>query len=81
MADAQAELLGCEEHLRSLELKIEHERNNVMMAGLEDRFRAMEAVGQMWIAQAKKGLGDLERGQGQGQGRGHGMYLKPCRGC
>ena len=71
LADAQAELLGCEEHLRSLELKIEHERNSVMMAGLEDRFRAMEAVGQMWIAQAKKGLSDLERGHGVG----HGQYL------
>ena len=69
LADAQAELLGCEEHLRSLELKIEHERNNVMLNGLEDRFRAMEAVGQMWIAQAKKGLGDLELGRGHARGK------------
>ncbi|OCF43710.1 hypothetical protein I317_02463 [Kwoniella heveanensis CBS 569] len=61
LADAQAELLGCEEHLRSLEVRIENERNKVMMRGLEDRFRSMEVVGRMWVAQAKRGLTDLER--------------------
>ncbi|WWC91922.1 uncharacterized protein L201_006874 [Kwoniella dendrophila CBS 6074] len=61
LADAQAELLGCEEHLRSLEVRIENERNKVMMRGLEDRFRAMDAVGRMWVQQSKKGLRDLER--------------------
>jgi hypothetical protein len=65
LAEAQAELLGCEEHLRSLELRIERERNQVMLRGLEDRFRAMEAVGQMWSAQAKKGLSDLNRAHGE----------------
>jgi hypothetical protein len=62
---AQAELLGCEEHLRGLEIRIEQERNNVMMRGLEERFRAMEAVGRMWVSQGKKGLSDLEKMHGQ----------------
>ncbi|WWC64805.1 uncharacterized protein I303_107419 [Kwoniella dejecticola CBS 10117] len=61
LADAQAELLGCEEHLRSLEVRIENERNKVMMRGLEERFRAMDVVGRMWVQQSKKGLHDLER--------------------
>ncbi|WVW86378.1 hypothetical protein I302_108424 [Kwoniella bestiolae CBS 10118] len=61
LADAQAELLGCEEHLRGLEVRIENERNKVMMRGLEERFRAMDAVGRMWVQQSKKGLRDLER--------------------
>ncbi|WVR09610.1 hypothetical protein IAU60_006682 [Kwoniella sp. DSM 27419] len=61
LAEAQAELLGCEEHLRGLEVRIENERNKVMMRGLEERFRAMEVVGRMWVTQAKRGLGDLER--------------------
>lgn len=64
LADAQAELLGCEEHLRALEVRIEHERNVVMTRGLEDRFRAMEAVGRMWVSQAQKGLDDLEKVHG-----------------
>lgn len=70
MQEAQAELLGCEEHLRSLEVRIESERNKVMYAGLEERFHAMEAVGQMWIGQARRGLQDLEKGlpaEGEGQ--------------
>ncbi|KAK8853405.1 hypothetical protein IAR55_004111 [Kwoniella newhampshirensis] len=61
LAEAQAELLGCEEHLRSLEVRIENERNKVMMRGLEDRFRSMEVVGRMWVSQAKRGLADLEQ--------------------
>ncbi|EKD00741.1 hypothetical protein A1Q2_04933 [Trichosporon asahii var. asahii CBS 8904] len=61
MQEAQAELLGCEEHLRSLEVRIETERNKVMYSGLEERFHAMEAVGQMWIGQARRGLQDLEK--------------------
>ncbi|OCF77600.1 hypothetical protein I204_01592 [Kwoniella mangroviensis CBS 8886] len=61
LADAQAELLGCEEHLRGLEVRIENERNKVMMRGLEERFRAMDVVGRMWVQQSKKGLRDLER--------------------
>lgn len=65
LADAQAELLGCEEHLRALEVKIEKERNKVMLRGLEERFRAMEAVGRMWVSQAKKGLSDLEMAHGK----------------
>lgn len=65
LADAQAELLGCEEHLRSLEIRIEHERNTVMMRGLEDRFNAMEAVGRMWVAQSQRGLQDLEKMGGE----------------
>lgn len=65
LAGAQAELLGCEEHLRTLEVRIETERNNVMLRGLEERFRAMDAVGRMWISQAKRGLGDLEKAQSQ----------------
>lgn len=64
LADAQAELLGCEEHLRGLEVRIEGERNKVMMRGLEERFRAMEVVGQMWLAQAKRGMDDLEKMHG-----------------
>lgn len=70
LADAQAELLGCEEHLRSLEVRIEQERNKVMLRGLEERFRAMEAVGRMWVTQSKKGLDDLEKAHGE---------LLPCR--
>lgn len=65
LADAQAELLGCEEHLRGLEVRIETERNKVMLRGLEEKFRAMEAVGRMWVSQAKKGLGDLDRSNGE----------------
>lgn len=65
LADAQAELLGCEEHLRGLEIRIEHERNKVMLRGLEDRFRSMEVVGRMWVSQAKKGLEDLEKAHGE----------------
>jgi hypothetical protein len=65
LQDAQAELLGCEEHLRSLEVRIEHERNKVMMRGLEERFRAMEAVGRMWVGQGKKGLADIEKMHGK----------------
>ena len=65
LADAQAELLGCEEHLRALEIRIEQERNKVMTRGLEDRFRSMEAVGRMWVAQAKAGLYDLEKVHGE----------------
>lgn len=61
LAEAQAELLGCEEHLRGLEVRVEAERNKVMYRGLEERFRAMEAVGQMWINQARRGLGDLDK--------------------
>ncbi|WVO18516.1 hypothetical protein L204_106235 [Cryptococcus depauperatus] len=61
LAGAQAELLGCEEHLRGLEARIENERNKVMARGLEDRFRAMEVVGRMWIQQARKGLEDLDK--------------------
>lgn len=61
LAEAQAELLGCEEHLRSLEIRIESERNKVMYRGLEERFRAMEVVAQMWLAQAHRGLEDLEK--------------------
>ncbi|ORY31630.1 hypothetical protein BCR39DRAFT_526039 [Naematelia encephala] len=61
LAEAQAELLGCEEHLRGLEVRIEQERNKVMMKGLEERFRSMEAVGRMWVSQAKRGLDDLEK--------------------
>jgi len=64
LQEAQAELLGCEEHLRSLEVRIEQERNKVMMRGLEERFRAMEAVGRMWVGQAKRGLSDLETAHG-----------------
>ena len=67
LADAQSELLGCEEHLRSLEIKIEKERNNVMLRGLEDRFVAMDVVGRMWIAQAKRGLEDIQIAAGQWQ--------------
>ncbi|WVQ74321.1 hypothetical protein IAR50_003920 [Cryptococcus sp. DSM 104548] len=63
LADAQAELLGCEEHLRGLEVKIEAERNKVMTRGLEQRFRAMEVVGRMWVQQAKRGMSDLDRMQ------------------
>ncbi|TYJ57965.1 hypothetical protein B9479_001323 [Cryptococcus floricola] len=63
LADAQAELLGCEEHLRGLEVRIEAERNKVMTRGLEQRFRAMEVVGRMWVQQAKRGLSDLDRMQ------------------
>ena len=65
LADAQAELLGCEEHLRELELQIEDERNKVLLHGLEERFKAMEAVGKMWVSQAKKGLADLGGGGGE----------------
>lgn len=65
LADAQAELLGCEEHLRGLEVKIEKERNKIMLRGLEERFRAMEAVGRMWVSQAKKGLSDLDKAHGE----------------
>ena len=65
LADAQAELLGCEEHLASLEVAIERERNKVLLHGLEERFRAMEAVGRMWIVQARKGLGDLGKYSGE----------------
>ncbi|KAL1410823.1 hypothetical protein Q8F55_001766 [Vanrija albida] len=61
LAEAQAELLGCEEHLRALEIRIESERNKVMYRGLEERFRAMEVVAQMWLAQAHRGLEDLEK--------------------
>lgn len=61
LAEAQAELLGCEEHLRGLEVRIESERNSVMQRGLEERFRAMEAVGRMWVRQARRGLDDLEK--------------------
>ncbi|KAL7424454.1 hypothetical protein Q5752_000138 [Cryptotrichosporon argae] len=59
LAEAQAELLGCEEHLRGLEVRIEAERNKVMLRGLEGRFQAMEVVGHMWVAQARRGLEDL----------------------
>jgi len=69
LADAQAELLGCEEHLRSLEIRIEQERNTVMLRGLEDRFNAMEAVGRMWVAQSQRGLQDLEKMGGEFGGR------------
>jgi hypothetical protein len=65
LADAQAELLGCEEHLRTLEVRVEHERNQVMSRGLEERFRAMEAVGRMWVRQAQRGLSDLEKDHGE----------------
>jgi hypothetical protein len=65
LADAQAELLGCEEHLRGLEVRIEKERNKVMLRGLEERFRAMDAVGRMWVSQAKKGLADLDKAHGE----------------
>jgi hypothetical protein len=65
LQEAQAELLGCEEHLRSLEVRVEAERNKVMMRGLEERFRAMEAVGRMWVGQAKRGLDDLEKVHGE----------------
>jgi hypothetical protein len=65
LAEAQAELLGCEEHLRGLEVRIESERNNVMSRGLEERFRAMEAVGRMWVRQAKRGLDDMEKQNGK----------------
>lgn len=65
LADAQAELLGCEEHLRTLEVRIERERNQVMSRGLEERFRAMEAVGRMWVRQAHRGLDDLEKEHGE----------------
>lgn len=65
LADAQAELLGCEEHLRGLEVRIEKERNKVMLRGLEERFRAMDAVGRMWVSQAKKGLADLDKAHGK----------------
>lgn len=61
LADAQAELLGCEEHLRGLEVRIENERNRVMSRGLEERFRSMEVVGRMWVQQAKRGLEDLDK--------------------
>ena len=61
LAEAQAELLGCEEHLRSLELQIEEQRNKVMLHGLEERFKAMDTVGRMWTAQARKGMQDLGR--------------------
>jgi len=64
LQEAQAELLGCEEHLRGLEVRIESERNNVMANGLEERFRAMEAVGRMWVRQAKRGLEDMEKHSG-----------------
>lgn len=62
LAEAQAELLGCEEHLRGLEVTIEGERNKVMQHGLADRFRAMDEVGRMWQHQARLGLQALERG-------------------
>ena len=65
LAEAQAELLGCEEHLRSLEVRIEHERNKVMLRGLEDQFRSMETVAHMWLGQAKRGLNDLEKIRGK----------------
>lgn len=65
LQEAQAELLGCEDHLRSLEVRIEHERNKVMMRGLEERFRAMEVVGRMWVGQAKRGFSDLEKIHGK----------------
>jgi len=65
LQEAQAELLGCEEHLRGLEVRIESERNNVMSNGLEERFRAMEAVGRMWVRQAKRGLEDMEKHNGK----------------
>lgn len=67
MQEAQAELLGCEEHLRTLEVRIETERNKVMYQGLEERFHAMEAVGQMWISQAQRGLRDLESAPAGGE--------------
>lgn len=65
LAEAQAELLGCEEHLRGLEVRIESERNQVMSRGLEERFRAMEAVGRMWVRQSRRGLDDLEKIHGE----------------
>ncbi|BEJ15357.1 hypothetical protein CspHIS471_0411240 [Cutaneotrichosporon sp. HIS471] len=68
LKDAQVELLGCEEHLRALEVKIEDERNNVMYRGLEERFRAMEVVSQMWLSQARQGLEDLEKLPGRSNG-------------
>jgi hypothetical protein len=68
LKEAQAELLGCEEHLRALEVKIEDERNNVMYRGLEERFRAMEIVSQMWLNQARQGLEDLEKLPGRVNG-------------
>lgn len=68
LKEAQAELLGCEEHLRALEVKIEDERNNVMYRGLEERFRAMEIVSQMWLGQARQGLEDLEKLPGRANG-------------
>lgn len=61
LKEAQAEYLGCEEHLRGLEVRIESERNKVMYRGLEERFRAMEVVGHMWLTQARRGLEDLEK--------------------
>jgi hypothetical protein len=64
LAEAQAELLGCEEHLRTLDIRIETERNRVMTRGLSERFRAMEVVGRMWVAQSRKGLEDLEKVHG-----------------
>lgn len=64
LADAQAELLGCEEHLRDLEVRLEHERNKVMLRGLEEKFRAMDAVAKMWLKQARAGMAELDKMHG-----------------
>ncbi|KAJ9120702.1 hypothetical protein QFC22_002633 [Naganishia vaughanmartiniae] len=64
LADAQAEVLGCEEHLRSLEVRLEEERSRVMKHGLMDRFKAMEDVGRMWQRQARLGIAELQRADG-----------------
>ncbi|KAJ9108146.1 hypothetical protein QFC19_002614 [Naganishia cerealis] len=64
LAEAQAEVLGCEEHLRSLEVRLEDERSKVMKHGLMERFKAMEDVGRMWQRQARLGIAELQRADG-----------------
>jgi hypothetical protein len=81
LAEAQAEVLGCEEHLRGLEVRLEQERSKVcgresfnltlltihqvMQQGLLERFKAMEDVGRMWQRQARLGIAELQRADGR----------------
>lgn len=59
LAEAQAEVLGCEDHLRNLEVRLEEERSKVIKHGLLERFHAMEDVARMWQRQARLGIAEL----------------------
>lgn len=77
LAEAQAEVLGCEEHLRALEVRLEEERSKVMRHGLLERFQAMEDVGRMWIRQARLGIAELRQVNGARRGDLDGGLLPP----